>query len=191
MNGILLQAKIKVTLRLTVSQSWRRAPIRGSGPGIYYCLTVTFLLLWCALSDERTGLPFVRVIVCVSKPFATILVLRIFTFYMLNMLINVYKIYTGPLSAQARYSRFCPISSSFCYHSLVTRTAVCLTVAKFNTLRPSAHMQFLVERFLADNCARSWRPNDCRGTCAHIQFRVVHNYANEQSISRSFRHFSK
>jgi hypothetical protein len=24
-----------------------------------------------------------------------------------------------------------------------------------------------------------------------MQFRVVHNYANEQSISRSFQHFSK
>jgi hypothetical protein len=42
----------------------------------------------------------------------------IFTFY---MLINVYKIYTGPLSIQAQYSRLCPISSSFRYNgSLVT-----------------------------------------------------------------------
>jgi hypothetical protein len=50
---------------------------------------------------------------------------------------------------------------------------------------PSAHMQFSVERLLADSCARSGRPNDCRGTCEHIQLRVVHNYANDQSISRS------
>jgi hypothetical protein len=56
----------------------------------------------------------------------------------------------------------------------------------FLLCRPSA---ILVERMLADSCARSWRPNDCRGTCAHIQFRVVQNYTNEQSISRSFRHF--
>jgi hypothetical protein len=35
---------------------------------------------------------------------------------MLNMLINVYKIYTGPLSVQAQYSRLCPISSSFRYN---------------------------------------------------------------------------
>jgi hypothetical protein len=47
-------------------------------------------------------------------------------------------------------------------------------------IRPSAHMQFSVERLLADSCARLWRPNDCRGTCAHIQFWVVHNYANDQ-----------
>jgi hypothetical protein len=51
---------------------------------------------------------------------------------MLNMLINVYKIYTGPLSGEAQYSRLGPISSSFCYNgSLVTCTVVCLTAAKF------------------------------------------------------------
>jgi hypothetical protein len=50
-------------------------------------------------------------------------------------------------------------------------------------LKPSAHMQFSFERLLADSCERSWRTNNCRGTCTHIQFRVVHNYANDQSIS--------
>jgi hypothetical protein len=40
-----------------------------SSPNIYYCLTVTVLLLWDALSDEKTGLSFVRVIVCSSKSF--------------------------------------------------------------------------------------------------------------------------
>jgi hypothetical protein len=51
----------------SISQSWCRAPIWGSWPAIYYCLTVTVLLLWGALSDERTGLSFVRVIVFISK----------------------------------------------------------------------------------------------------------------------------
>jgi hypothetical protein len=46
------QVKIKVTVRLTVSQSVSRADI-------YYCLTVTVLFLWDALSDEKTGLSFV------------------------------------------------------------------------------------------------------------------------------------
>jgi hypothetical protein len=46
--------QVKVTLRLTVSQS-----VRGSWPDIYYSLTVTLLFLWGALSDERTGLSFV------------------------------------------------------------------------------------------------------------------------------------
>jgi hypothetical protein len=51
------------------------------------------------------------------------------------MLINVYKVYTGPLSVQAQYSRLCPISSSFRYNgSLVTWTVVCLTADKFKPL---------------------------------------------------------
>jgi hypothetical protein len=41
-----------VTDGQSVSKSWWRAP----WPNIYYCLTVTVLLLWGALSDERTGL---------------------------------------------------------------------------------------------------------------------------------------
>jgi hypothetical protein len=54
---------------------------------------------------------------------------------MLNMLINVYKIYTGPPSLQAHCSRLCPISSSFRYNStLVTWTVVYLTAAKFKPL---------------------------------------------------------
>jgi hypothetical protein len=51
------------------------------------------------------------------------------------MLINVYTIYTGPLSVQAQFSRLFPISSSFHYNgSLVTWTVVCLTVAKLKPL---------------------------------------------------------
>jgi hypothetical protein len=53
--------KVKVTLRLTVSQSVSLdvEPICGSWPDIYYFLTVTVLFLWGALSDERTDLSFV------------------------------------------------------------------------------------------------------------------------------------
>jgi hypothetical protein len=42
-------------------------PHLGSRPDIYYCLIVTVFLSWGALSDEETGLSFVRVIVCSSK----------------------------------------------------------------------------------------------------------------------------
>jgi hypothetical protein len=51
--------EVKVTLRLTVSQ-WVlvSSPVWGSWPDVYYCLTVTVLLLWGYLSDVRTGLFF-------------------------------------------------------------------------------------------------------------------------------------
>jgi hypothetical protein len=65
----------------SISKSWCRAP--------YYCLTVTVLFLWTALSDERTGLSFVyaagprqrslsRVRVpWISRPYFTVSVLRL------------------------------------------------------------------------------------------------------------------
>jgi hypothetical protein len=40
------------------SLSWNKAPIWGLRPDLDYCLTVACLLVWGALSDERTGLPF-------------------------------------------------------------------------------------------------------------------------------------
>jgi hypothetical protein len=40
------------------SLSWNKAPIWGLRPNLDYCLTVAGLLVWGALSDERTGLPF-------------------------------------------------------------------------------------------------------------------------------------
>jgi hypothetical protein len=42
----------------SVSLSWNKAPIWGLRPDLYYCLAVTGLLMWGALSDERTGLSF-------------------------------------------------------------------------------------------------------------------------------------
>jgi hypothetical protein len=41
-----------------ISLSWNKAPIWGLRPDLYYCLTVVGLLIWGALSDERTGLSF-------------------------------------------------------------------------------------------------------------------------------------
>jgi hypothetical protein len=48
------------------------------------------------------------------------------------MLKYIYSIYRA--SVQAQHSRFCAISSSFCYDSLVTWTVICLTTAKFKPL---------------------------------------------------------
>jgi hypothetical protein len=52
----LTEVKVKVTLRLTVSQSMC---LCGSCTHIYYCLKITVVLLWGALHDERTSLSFV------------------------------------------------------------------------------------------------------------------------------------
>jgi hypothetical protein len=40
----------------SASLSWNKAPIWGLGPDFYYCQTVAGLLMWSALSEERTGL---------------------------------------------------------------------------------------------------------------------------------------
>jgi hypothetical protein len=42
----------------SASLYWNKAPIWGLGPDLYYRLTVAGLLIWGALSDERTGLSF-------------------------------------------------------------------------------------------------------------------------------------
>jgi hypothetical protein len=38
--------------------SWNKAPICGLRPNCYFCQTVPDMLMWSALSDERTGLSF-------------------------------------------------------------------------------------------------------------------------------------
>jgi hypothetical protein len=40
------------------SLSCNKAPIWGLPPDLDYCVTVAGLLVWGALSNERTGLPF-------------------------------------------------------------------------------------------------------------------------------------
>jgi hypothetical protein len=42
----------------SASLSWNKAPIWGLRPYFCYCQTVVGLLMWGALSDERTGLSF-------------------------------------------------------------------------------------------------------------------------------------
>jgi hypothetical protein len=42
----------------SASLSWNKAPIWGSRPDFHYCQTLAGLLMWDALSDERTGLSF-------------------------------------------------------------------------------------------------------------------------------------
>jgi hypothetical protein len=42
----------------SASLPWNKAPIWGLRPYLYYCQTVAGLLMWGALSGERTGLSF-------------------------------------------------------------------------------------------------------------------------------------
>jgi hypothetical protein len=60
-GSVIKKVKVKVTLRLSVSQSVSLGvdPHLCSWPDIYYSLTVMVLFLWGALSDKRTGLSFV------------------------------------------------------------------------------------------------------------------------------------
>jgi hypothetical protein len=42
----------------SASLSWKKAPIWGLRPDLYYCRIVSGLLMWGVLSDERTVLSF-------------------------------------------------------------------------------------------------------------------------------------
>jgi hypothetical protein len=58
-NTYLSQSQSHVTTDgQPASLSWKKAPIWGIRPDLDYCLTVAGLLIWGALSDERTGLSF-------------------------------------------------------------------------------------------------------------------------------------
>jgi hypothetical protein len=60
MNLDWLEFWVCLTLRPTVSRpvSWNETPIWGLRPDLYYRKIFAGLLLWSALSDERTGLSF-------------------------------------------------------------------------------------------------------------------------------------
>jgi hypothetical protein len=114
------EVKVKVMSRPTVSRPVCLGIIIWAlRPDLYYCQTVADLLMWGALSDERTGLLFARVTVSSSKPLVSMYVCM-----------YVYTVYTRPRSVQAKYSRSCPIISCSCYNgSLVTSTVVCLAIS--------------------------------------------------------------
>jgi hypothetical protein len=47
------------TDRQSVSLFWNKAPVWGLRPDLYYWQTVTGLLMWGAVTDDRTGLSFI------------------------------------------------------------------------------------------------------------------------------------
>jgi hypothetical protein len=94
------QVKVKVTLRLTVSQSISLDADHHLGLMTRYLLLFDNygLVLWGALSDERTVLSFV------SQPavLGQLSVCTIFAFYMCHMLLNTYAIYTKPTKLKVK-----------------------------------------------------------------------------------------
>jgi hypothetical protein len=67
-----IQVKVKVTLQLTVSQSVSvgvEPHLRPMTRSLVLFDSYGLVFLWGALSDERAGLSFVRVIACISKSF--------------------------------------------------------------------------------------------------------------------------
>jgi hypothetical protein len=91
--------KFKVTLRLIVGQSWCPAP-----SGAHDHILVTILSTRDALSDQRTGLSFVRIAVTSNKSVVRMYI--IFTFYMLlNLCIyNIYKASCQPRNSKADHA---------------------------------------------------------------------------------------
>jgi hypothetical protein len=61
----------------SASLSWNKAPIWGLRPDLYYCQTVAVLLMWGALSDERTGLSFAWVTVSSNKSVVSMYILHV------------------------------------------------------------------------------------------------------------------
>jgi hypothetical protein len=51
----------------SASLSWNKAPIWSLRPDLYCCQTVAGVLMWGALSDERTGLALAKVTVSSNK----------------------------------------------------------------------------------------------------------------------------
>jgi hypothetical protein len=57
--GTCLQLELIITVHTSILLlSWNKAPIWGLRPNFYYCQTVAGLLMWSALSDERTVVSF-------------------------------------------------------------------------------------------------------------------------------------
>jgi hypothetical protein len=171
----------------SVSQSGLvSSPIWGSWPVISYCVIVSVLSLWGALSDERSGLSFVRVIV--NSHISLVWKNNIFTFYMFHMFLNAYTIYTRPLSVQAQCSRVCPISSSFHDNgNLVTWTVVCLTAAKFKPHMFSAFVLVCAATYIASGLhGKCWLLVRIRGNLCWFRWhgkRVTYQVALNQSAS--------
>jgi hypothetical protein len=82
----------------SASLSWNKAPVWSLRPDFYYCLTVTGVLMWGALSDERTGLS--QSAVCCQYVQFTFYMLLNVCIYVNICMYNIYKALLSPGSVQ-------------------------------------------------------------------------------------------
>jgi hypothetical protein len=82
----------------SVSLSWNKAPIWGLRPDLYYCQTITGLLMWNALSLTRG-----RVCRLPESDSEVISLLSVCTIYILHVIKCMFKQHTQSLS-QSRLS---------------------------------------------------------------------------------------
>jgi hypothetical protein len=114
------QSYVRPTVQLA-SPSWNKAPIWGLRPDLYYCQTVAGLLIWCALSDERTGLSFARLSLL---SVCTICILQV------TKCMYIQHIVQGLFHFRLSIADHALFLSSPCYNSsLVTCTVVWMTAA--------------------------------------------------------------
>jgi hypothetical protein len=119
---IIDRVKVKVTLRLTVSQSVSQyvsisSPFWFSWPDVCYC----WWLLLCLCGALSLWWEVGSVDCQSQSAFLSLLSVQVqvFAFQMFNVQICVYTLYLRPLSVRAQYSNLCPTDSSTrCHGSL-------------------------------------------------------------------------
>jgi hypothetical protein len=84
----------------SASLSWKKEPMWGLIPDLYYCQIVAALLMCGALSDERTGPSFARVKVSSNKSVVSMCNLHFTCYWM-----YVYTTNARPLSVQQLSSK--------------------------------------------------------------------------------------
>jgi hypothetical protein len=94
---------VQVTLQLTVSQSWCRAPIEAHDQILSRGSDCYSMSSCGVLSDDRAGLSFV-VCLCLCHVYTYV---HLHCIYIATIYILLCIIYTRPLSDQTLYSRLC------------------------------------------------------------------------------------
>jgi hypothetical protein len=127
-----VKVKVKVMLRPTVNRplclGTKHPPIWGLRPDVKYCQRVAGLLMWGALSNERTGLSFARVIVRSNKSVCTVYILHVIKCMYIQ---HIQGLCQSTLSTADHAPSLAAPATTAIESGRVTWTVVCLTAAKF------------------------------------------------------------